>query len=64
LHRNEKDLYENSPLAAELFEKANEILGFRESQTSFEGTAEELKETKLRNQLFFYIRYILAKLRR
>ena len=40
-----KDLYENSPLAQELFEKANEILGFSITDIMFEGTAEELKET-------------------
>jgi hypothetical protein len=41
-----KDLYENSAVAKELFEKANEILGFRITDIMFEGTAEELKETK------------------
>jgi malonyl CoA-acyl carrier protein transacylase len=39
-----KELYENSELAKELFEKANEILGFRITDIMFEGTAEELKE--------------------
>ena len=38
-----KDLYENSPLAKELFEKANEILGFRITDIMFEGTAEDFK---------------------
>ena len=42
-----KDLYENSALAKELFEKANEILGFRITDIMFEGSAEELKETKV-----------------
>ena len=42
-----KDLYETSPLAKELFEKANDILGFRITDIMFEGTAEELKETKV-----------------
>ena len=41
-----KDLYENSPLAKELFEKANTILGFRITDTMFGGTDEELKQTK------------------
>ena len=41
-----KDLYENSAVAAALFEKANEILGFRITDIMFEGTAEELKELK------------------
>ena len=48
-----KDLYENSPLAKELFEKANEILGFRITDIMFEGTAEELKETKATHQPIF-----------
>jgi [acyl-carrier-protein] S-malonyltransferase len=41
-----KDLYESNPLAKELFEKANEILGFRITDIMFEGTAEELKKPK------------------
>src|SRR6187551_722986 len=48
-----KDLYENSPLAKELFEKANEILGFRITDIMFEGTAEELKETKVTQPAVF-----------
>jgi [acyl-carrier-protein] S-malonyltransferase len=40
-----KELYENSKTAKDLFEKANEILGFRITDIMFEGTAEELKET-------------------
>ena len=48
-----KDLYENSALAKELFEQANEILGFRITDIMFEGTAEELKETPDRAHLFF-----------
>ena len=40
-----KDLYENNQLAKELFEKANEILGFRITDIMFEGTDEELKQT-------------------
>ena len=39
-----KDLYENNEKAKELFEKANEILGFRITDIMFEGTAEELKQ--------------------
>ncbi|WP_290831324.1 acyltransferase domain-containing protein, partial [Flavobacterium sp.] len=42
-----KELYETSAVAKELFEKANEILGFRITDIMFEGTAEELKETKV-----------------
>ena len=41
------DLYENSPLAQELFEQANEILGFNITDIMFEGSAEDLKETKV-----------------
>ena len=38
-----KDLYESSPLAKELFEKANEILGYRITDIMFEGTDEDLR---------------------
>jgi [acyl-carrier-protein] S-malonyltransferase len=56
-----KDLYENSPLAKELFEKANKILGFRITDIMFEGTAEELKETKVTQPAVFLHSVILAK---
>jgi [acyl-carrier-protein] S-malonyltransferase len=56
-----KDLYENSPLAKELFEKANEILGFRITDIMFEGTAEQLKETKVTQPAIFLHSVILAK---
>ncbi|PZR22699.1 MAG: [acyl-carrier-protein] S-malonyltransferase [Flavobacterium psychrophilum] len=56
-----KDLYEKSPLAKELFEKANEILGFRITDIMFEGTAEELKETKVTQPAVFLHSVILAK---
>nr|WP_314896297.1 ACP S-malonyltransferase [uncultured Flavobacterium sp.] len=56
-----KDLYENSPLAKELFEKANEILGFRITDIMFSGTAEELKETKVTQPAVFLHSVILAK---
>lgn len=56
-----KDLYENSPLAKELFEKANEILGFRITDIMFEGAAEELKETKVTQPAVFLHSVILAK---
>lgn len=55
------DLYENSPLAQELFEKANEILGFSITDVMFEGTAEELKETKVTQPAIFLHSVILAK---
>lgn len=56
-----KDLYETSALAKELFEKANEILGFRITDIMFEGTAEELKETKVTQPAVFLHSVILAK---
>jgi len=56
-----KDLYENSALAKELFEKANEILGFRITDIMFEGTAEQLKETKVTQPAVFLHSVILAK---
>ena len=56
-----KDLYENSAVAKELFEKANEILGFRITDIMFEGTAEELKETKVTQPTVFLHSVILAK---
>lgn len=55
------DLYENSPLAQELFEKANEILGFSITDTMFEGSAEDLKETKVTQPAIFLHSVILAK---
>ncbi|WP_396173260.1 ACP S-malonyltransferase [Flavobacterium sp.] len=56
-----KELYENSALAKELFEKANDILGFRITDIMFEGTAEELKETKVTQPAVFLHSVILAK---
>jgi [acyl-carrier-protein] S-malonyltransferase len=56
-----KDLYQNSPLAKELFEKANEILGFRITDIMFEGTADELKQTKVTQPAIFLHSVILAK---
>ena len=56
-----KDLYESSEVAKELFEKANEILGFRITDIMFEGTAEELKETKVTQPAVFLHSVILAK---
>lgn len=55
------DLYENSPLAQELFEKANDILGFTITDIMFEGTAESLKETKVTQPAIFLHSVILAK---
>ena len=42
-----KDLYENNPVAKEYFEKANEILGFRITDIMFNGSDEELRQTKV-----------------
>ena len=55
------DLYENSPLAKQLFEQANEILGFSITDIMFEGTAEELKQTKVTQPAIFLHSVILAK---
>jgi [acyl-carrier-protein] S-malonyltransferase len=54
-----KDLYENSHLAKDLFEKANEILGFRISDVMFNGTDEELKQTKITQPAIFLHSVIL-----
>ncbi len=48
-----KDLYENNETAKQLFEKANEILGFRITDIMFEGTAEELKQTRVTQPAVF-----------
>ncbi|WP_372801026.1 ACP S-malonyltransferase [Lutibacter sp.] len=55
------DLYENSPLAQGLFEQANQILGFPITDIMFEGTAEQLKETKVTQPAIFLHSVILAK---
>jgi [acyl-carrier-protein] S-malonyltransferase len=55
-----KDLYENSALAKELFEKANTILGFRITDIMFNGTDEELKQTKVTQPAIFLHSVILA----
>ena len=48
-----KDLYESNEQARELFERANEILGFRITDVMFEGTAEDLKQTKVTQPAVF-----------
>ncbi len=55
------DLYENSKVAQDLFEKANEILGFSITDVMFEGTAEQLKQTKVTQPAIFLHSVILAK---
>lgn len=56
-----KDLYEASPVAQELFKKANEILGFDITEIMFNGTDEQLKETKVTQPAIFLHSVILAK---
>lgn len=56
-----KDLYENSDIARELFDKANEILGFNITQIMFEGTADELKQTNVTQPAIFLHSVILSK---
>ena len=56
-----KDLYEGSDLANEMFEKANEILGFRITDLMFDGTDEDLKQTKVTQPAIFLHSVILAK---
>ena len=56
-----KELYENSELGKELFEKANKILGYRITDIMFNGTPEELKETKVTQPAIFLHSTILAK---
>lgn len=55
-----KDLYENSPIARDLFEKANEILGFRITDLMFNGTDADLKQTKVTQPAIFLHSVILA----
>lgn len=56
-----KDLYETSTVAKELFDKANEILGFNITNIMFNGTDEELKQTKVTQPSVFLHSVILAK---
>lgn len=56
-----KNLYDNNPLAKELFEKANEILGFRITDLMFAGTDEDLKQTKVTQPAVFLHSVILAE---
>ena len=56
-----KDLYENNQMAHDLFEKANEILGFRITDLMFEGTEEDLRQTKVTQPAIFLHSVILAK---
>ncbi len=56
-----KELYDTLPLAKELFEKANEILGFRITDLMFTGTDEDLRQTKVTQPAIFLHSVILAK---
>lgn len=56
-----KDLYESSPLAKEMFDNANEILGFNITELMFSGTDEDLKQTKVTQPAIFLHSVILAK---
>ena len=56
-----KDLYDNDPKAKELFEKANEILGFRITDLMFNGTEDDLKQTNVTQPAVFLHSVILAK---
>lgn len=56
-----KDLYDNVPMAKEMFDKADEILGFKITDIMFSGTAEQLKQTKVTQPAIFLHSVILAK---
>lgn len=56
-----KELYDNNAEAKELFEKANEILGFRITDLMFNGTEEDLKQTKVTQPAIFLHSVLLAK---
>lgn len=56
-----KDLYESDPVAREMLEKANEILGFRITDIMFDGTAEDLKQTRVTQPAIFLHSVVLAK---
>jgi [acyl-carrier-protein] S-malonyltransferase len=55
-----KDLYDRSPLAKDMFEKANQVLGFRITDLMFSGTDEDLKQTKVTQPAIFLHSTILA----
>ena len=57
-----KDLFESSPMAKDLFEKGNSILGFRITDIMFEGTDEDLKQTKVTQPAIFLHSVVLASL--
>ena len=57
-----KDLYENFPAAKDLFDKANKILGFKITEIMFEGTDEDLKQTKVTQPAIFLHSVILSRM--
>ncbi len=57
-----KDLYEQHPVARQMFEQANELLGFRITDIMFDGTEEELRQTKVTQPAIFLHSVIMAKL--
>ena len=56
-----KDLYDNNSVAHDMFEKANEILGFRITDLMFAGTDEDLRQTRVTQPAIFLHSVILAK---
>jgi [acyl-carrier-protein] S-malonyltransferase len=57
-----KDMYENNGYAKELFEQANEVLGYRITDVMFEGSAEDLKQTKITQPAVFLHSIVRAKM--
>lgn len=57
-----KDLYENSEIAREIFDRAEEILGFELKKICFEGPEDELKQTRITQPAIFVHSYVVAKL--
>ncbi len=57
-----KDMYESSDIAKDMFDRANEVLGFDITKVMFDGTAEELKETKITQPAVFLHSVIKAKM--
>lgn len=57
-----KDMYEHNGYAKELFEQANEVLGFRITDVMFDGTAEDLKQTKITQPAVFLHAVVRAKM--
>lgn len=56
-----KELYDSNPVAHDMLEKANEILGFRITDIMFEGTADDLKQTRVTQPAVFLHSVVLAK---